>query len=251
MEALLSHPPEAAASRHQDPPAERHRAACRDVGARADEIDPSAHRLARRAAAFSAEEITAAVTARLALDSLSEVLVERAHAGDTRAVSRLVDLWQHHVLRWCRFHCTAGDVAEDAAHDVLIAVLTTVRGLRDPTVFRAWLWGVTWRTTRARGRKPWFSRWVFGLSEDRADQHDLEALVVAGERDRATALLLGELPTEDRELLWLHYGEGLSRREICAIKDMPEGTLNRKLTAARRSFEKRARRRGLMPGEGT
>jgi DNA-directed RNA polymerase specialized sigma24 family protein len=40
--------------------------------------------------------------------------------------------------------------------------------------------------------------------------------------------------------LWLHYVEELSRAEICALTGLPAGTLNRRLTEARRAFEAHA-----------
>lgn len=179
---------------------------------------------------------------------ISERLAILAIDGDQAAGKRLFDLWQGHVFRWCRFHTVEGDVAEDAAHDVMLTLLTQIDRVRDPARFRAWLWGVTWRTLRARGRKPWFKWWKLGPVDDRPNPQDNpERGVARQKRAQLVGRVLEEMRPEYKQLLWLHYAEGMSRREMTEVLSMAEGTLNRKLTAARRAFEKRARRIGLAP----
>jgi RNA polymerase sigma-70 factor (ECF subfamily) len=191
------------------------------------------------------------VLKRAALDLYSAGLVQAALAGDSHATHRLLDAWQAEILRWCHWQSPRGVHHEDVAQDVMVAVLRRLHALREPERFRAWLWGITWRSVRARGRKSWIQRWVPGDPERRdSGAGDPDEAYLSGERGRAVQAALDELTPEHRQLLWLSYVEGQTRREMMAVLGLPEGTLNRRLTAARRAFEAVARRHGLDPDSG-
>ncbi len=188
------------------------------------------------------------VLRRAALDIFSAGLAQAALTGDTHATHRLLDAWQVEILRWCRWQCPRGVSHEDVAQDVMVAVLSRLHALREPERFRAWLWGVTWRSVQARKRKAWFWRWVPGdLERQESTGASPDDSYESSERSQAVQQALEALPPEHRQLLWLCYVEGQTRRELVDLLGIPEGTLNRRLTAARRAFEEVARRHGLDP----
>ncbi len=188
------------------------------------------------------------VLRRAALDAFSQGLVETARAGDSHATHRLLDAWQVEILRWCRWQCPRGLNHEDVAQDVMVAVMSRLHAVREPNRFRAWLWGVTWRTVQAKRRKAWFWRWVPGEAEQHVDAlDDPTSGLERNERSQTVQRVLDKVDPVHRQLLWLCYVEGQTRRELVALLGMPEGTLNRRLTAARRAFEKLAREHGLGP----
>ncbi len=188
------------------------------------------------------------VLKRAALDLFSAGLVQAALTGDTHATHRLLDAWQAEILRWCRWQCHRGMNHEDVAQDVMVAVLSRLHALREPERFRAWLWGVTWRSVQARKRKAWFWRWVGNDMERHENAYgDPDDAYASSERGRAVQQVLDLLSPDHRQLLWLSYVEGQTRREMVALLGIPEGTLNRRLTAARRAFEAAARKHGLDP----
>ncbi len=185
---------------------------------------------------------------RTALDVFSVSRVEAAQSGDGRAVHELLDAWQAEILRWCRWQAPPGASPDDIAHDVFVTVLTRLRTVREPERFRSWLWGITWRTVQGRRRKAWFRRWVPGEVERHEDvDSGASQLAERSERSQLVARVLEGLNGQQRQLLWLCYVEGQTRREMVELLGMPEGTLNRKLTAARRAFEKQARKLGVHP----
>jgi len=186
------------------------------------------------------------VLKRAALDLFSAGLVQAALTGDSHATHRLLDAWQKEVLRWCRWQCPRSMNHEDIAQDVMVAVLSRLHALREPERFRAWLWGITWRSVQARKRKAWFWRWVPGDLERRdSGGMDPDDAYASNERARAVQQVLDLMSPDHRQLLWLSYVEGQTRREMVALLGIPEGTLNRRLTAARRAFEQVARKHGL------
>ncbi len=188
------------------------------------------------------------VLRRAVLDLFSAGLVQAALTGDTHATHRLLDAWQAEILRWCRWQCPRGLNHEDVAQDVMVAVLSRLHALREPERFRAWVWGVTWRSVQARKRKAWFWRWIPGdLERCESSGTDPDDAYASSERGRAVQRVLDLLSPEHRQLLWLSYVEGQTRREMTVLLGIPEGTLNRRLTAARRAFEQVARQHGLDP----
>ncbi len=136
---------------------------------------------------------------------------------------------------------------EDASQEVLAVLATSCPPVANEAALRGWLWGVTWRTVRSHQRRAWVRRWVHGEDGDRWLEH------AAGpsdtrDRDLAVKAVLGRLDARSRRLLWLAYAEGASRAELCDHLGWTEGTRARRLTAARRAFEREARRAGLEPG---
>lgn len=67
---------------------------------------------------------------------------------------------------------------------------------------------------------------------------DPELRLVRGERQKALLGALGELPEETRELVWLHYFEGLTYREIARIVDSKPTTVKVRVHRARRELRR-------------
>ena len=61
-------------------------------------------------------------------------------------------------------------------------------------------------------------------------------LPVAQKRPPSWPMLLGQLPVEQRSLLWLREVEGQSYAELAAILDIPIGTVRSRLFAAREAL---------------
>lgn len=156
-------------------------------------------------------------------------------------------LWAGEVLRWCRWLCGRRLDPQDIAHDVLLTFMARAEQIRDPAAAEAWLRRATLRAVRAEGRRAWLRRRA-PMPAEQADPTPgpEEALARAG-RLALVRAVLDEQRQAHREVLVLHYMEGLSRAELARQLDLPEGSLGRLLTQARADFERRARRRGLDP----
>ncbi|MFT7521763.1 MAG: RNA polymerase sigma factor (sigma-70 family) [Kiritimatiellia bacterium] len=173
-----------------------------------------------------------------------------SHLGDRSAALRhsadaLVRMWASDVLRWCRMLCDGRVHPDDACQDVLLILSQTTPEYDEPHRLRGWLWGVTWRTVRAHQRKAWVRRWLPGNASEGDLTHRAPAPSHTTELNMAVKRVLDALPTDQRRLLWLAYAEGATRPELCEHLGLSAGTLNRRLTAARRAFAKEADRLGL------
>ena len=226
---------------------QRIRTLCRELGGDRIDLWTLPERVAERRRTTGLRRGRPVPLREVVREVISEELVLAAQAGDPSGLDLLVELWYRDVLHWCKFNGGTGVNAEDAAHDVLTRLLKHVDKIRKPRSFRAWLWSMTWRVLREHERRPWIKRWLFGTDIDEPDERTPERRNLTCERARLVKEILEQMPLQQRQLLWLHYAEGLSRTEIAELQGMPRGTLNRRFTRARQDFAKRARRRGLGP----
>lgn len=161
------------------------------------------------------------------------------------SAERLLEFWAPTVLRWCRMLCGERCPAEDAAQEVLILLADRAPAVTVPAELKGWLWGVTWRTVRARRRSAWLRRWLPGSGPHAGDMDVHRAPEGASDTDHAVRAILDRLPEADRLLLWLAYAEGATREEIAVHLGLSIGTLNRRLTRSRQAFDRLAREHGL------
>jgi RNA polymerase sigma-70 factor (ECF subfamily) len=186
---------------------------------------------------------------RAARDVVSAALWSRAMDGHHGARRRLLSIWHREVHRWCRSLAGRRLDPDDLAQEVLVRALSRLERVLEPDRFHAWLYGTLLRVIRERER--WARVRRFAPEALLREQPCLlplaDAALLAHERDDLVRLALAELSAEHRVLLWAHSVEGQRRHEIAAWSGLAPGTLNRRLTAARRAFEKACTRLGVIP----
>jgi len=124
--------------------------------------------------------------------------------------------------------------AEELTQEILLTVLQELPRLRDETRFEPFLWGVAYRVTlrfrRTMGKLRQQMRW-----------DDLSALPAPeDETTREHAALrrqVAMLSAQWREILVLHYFDGLSTREIASRLSLPVGTVTWRLSQARKRLK--------------
>jgi len=158
-------------------------------------------------------------------------LVARAIRGDARAAEALLTQLRPLIVRYCRARLGrspgADFAADDAAQEVLLAVLTALPRYRDEgRPFEAFVFGIAAHKVadvqRAAGRSP-------VPVADYPDSPDLtpgpeDLMVRAGEAQIARDLL-HRLPENLRELLLLRVAVGLSAEETGRALDMSPGAV--------------------------
>ncbi len=174
-------------------------------------------------------------------------LVEAAVRGDDAALDRLVDESLPHVLDWCaRLGGNPADV-EDAAHDVMVILVTRIDALRSPEAFPYWLFGTTRNVLRNRRRKAWLRRWLPIPVPDQPDPRPgADWQVEANQTSRRVHQLLARLPATQREVLVLCDLEERSTREASLLLGIPQGTVKSRLRLARARFVRMAEQSDLV-----
>jgi RNA polymerase sigma-70 factor (ECF subfamily) len=165
---------------------------------------------------------------------------EAALQGDRGAIAAL---WQCH-RRWVAAVLLAykprADDLEDLLQDVAMTMLTKINTVREAGNIRAWLRTVAINTARASGRSE------RSRPAQRLDHAAIDALPCANHATTAAprfelndeaqrVMLLAEsLPEGYREPLLLKAVHGMRTRQISEILDLPEATVDTRVSRARR-----------------
>ncbi|HKP19008.1 MAG TPA: bifunctional nuclease domain-containing protein [Gaiellaceae bacterium] len=158
-------------------------------------------------------------------------LVGRALAGDRAAFGELVERHRPRV-RALAFAVVGGrEEADDVVQEALLRAYLGLGSLRDPARFGSWLGTIAVNLARMRRRRP--ARETMPLDELAAAAPDDPELGV-GEA-------LAELPPDARELLVLHYVEGVPCAELAEQLGVSAGAVRVRLHRAR------GRLRTLLP----
>lgn len=167
-------------------------------------------------------------------------LVRAARDGDQQAMDRLVAECLPHILRWTARLGGAKVDPEDAAHDVVMVLITRLHTLKEPGTFPYWLFGTARHVVSGHRRATWLKRWVPGRPPERAaaDQR------VGYESNQTAEIVddvLDRLKASHREVLVLCDLEERSASEAAVVLGVPAGTVKSRLRVAREKFRLAAR----------
>ena len=168
---------------------------------------------------------TAAVEARL---------VERARAGDARALRSIYDAYHGLVRAHLRRLLGADPEIDDLVQIIFVRAFAALDRFRGGSTLATWLFRITANTShnllRQRYRRARVKSALRWFDEGRG-AHRSEGLLDA--RQQAERLLQ-QLHPDLREAFVLYHYEGLSLPEIAAVLEKPVSTVGDRLTRARR-----------------
>lgn len=153
------------------------------------------------------------------------------------AVDALARAWLPFVHAWCQRLGGPTVDAEDAAHEVLIAMCRNLARVESAEVFPAWLFGTCRRVVANHRRRAWIRRWVPTPAAEPV--HPGWGPERSAEARQAAALVwraLDRLPHAQREVLVLCELEERPGSEAAAILGVPLGTVRSRLRLAREAF---------------
>jgi RNA polymerase sigma-70 factor, ECF subfamily len=171
-------------------------------------------------------------------EGLERSLIERARAGDRDAFEALVRLKVDAVYRSSLAILGNSADAQEATQDALVSMWRSLRSLRDPDRFDAWLGRIVTNACRSALRRRGRVREILlqpDTPELEPSVEDSTHLVIAADRfDRAFA----QLPVEQRALLVGHHLDGRSIESLADELRVPAGTAKSRLFAARSALER-------------
>jgi RNA polymerase sigma-70 factor (ECF subfamily) len=154
-------------------------------------------------------------------------LVRNAQRGDPAAMDELMRALAPYVTRVCG--AIALERGDDAVQETFIAVLRSLRSLREPAALHGWVRRIAVREavrTAGGGRAVATAP---GVLAERAAPVPLPDLDTALDVRAA----LAQLPPRHRAVLVLRDLDGLSEAEVASLLDVPEGTVKSRLHRAR------------------
>ena len=168
--------------------------------------------------------------------------VLQAQAGDRAALDALLRSIEQPLFAYVAGVVGRGPLAEDVLQDVFVLVYRKLTWLRDPALFRPWVYRLASRECFCALRH------ITRRAETFVDAAELDAIGDAHEPDEATRALVARLPDAlthvppgSRAALLLHYAHDLSLAETAEVLGLPVGTVKSRvaygLAAMRRALD--------------
>ena len=160
-------------------------------------------------------------------DIQDELDVLDAQSGNLDALQRLVKRWQAPLLRYATRMTRDQEGARDTVQEAWISATKGIGRLRDPAGFRPWIYRIVQRRA---------ADWVRRQARERKVEKVAREITPEAGHDPAIEILreaIAALPDDQRQLLQLHYTDGLRVREIAEVLEVPVGTVKSRLFHAR------------------
>ncbi len=171
------------------------------------------------------------------MSSNVENLVKQAKLGDTAAFGDLYEIYSTDMFRFAYYYTGNKTSAEDCVSEAVLLAFDKIRELRNVSSFKSWLFRILRNCCAAYFRN--------GARENPCDIYEGVHSFENEENEKISLRnALAKLPSEDRELIILHYCNGYTSREISLMLTMNEGTVRSKIS---RGTEKL--RKALKDGE--
>ena len=149
-------------------------------------------------------------------------LVERARAGSRPAFEALVRRYQRPLYFLCLRYVRDHDAASDLAQRTLIKALEKMDELRDPSIFKSWLFriGAHLALNHLRDNARFVDEEAGG---EEPQAQDAGARLEAAEDAAALRRAVAALPTKQRMTLELRVFEDLSFKDVAEALETTEG----------------------------
>jgi RNA polymerase sigma-70 factor (ECF subfamily) len=170
------------------------------------------------------------------MESETSAIARGLRRRDPDLLDRLIEHYQHRLLRYL-IHLTGNrDLAEDMFQETWIRVLERGRQYDPKYEFSTWLFSIARHLTvdHLRKKKPASLDGLLdeeeGVSLDPPDLRPsaLELVAQHEQAERISAALVG-IAAEYREAIVLRFQEGLALEEIAAVTGAPLGTIKSRL----------------------
>ena len=153
---------------------------------------------------------------------------------DPAYFARLYDQYATDVLRVCYFYLSDREKAEDVCQDVFVRLMTT-HPLLQPGREKSWLLKVALNRCRDLWRGAWLKRVILGgptfelipAPDEFSRRDDQQAMMAA----------INQLPATFKEVILLHYYQGMNIAESAQMLELPEGTISSRLSRGRKKLE--------------
>ncbi len=154
------------------------------------------------------------------------VLLARARELDETALAEIHDAYYGPLFRYIAFRVSDRQAAEDLTSEVFVRLLTTLRDGKAPeTTLKGWLYGVAANVVSDHHRRQ-YRRPQTELNEAMPDSYGNPAEMLDKKLSQAhLRTLLGELTTEQQDVLALRFGYEMPIRDVAETMGKSEGAI--------------------------
>ena len=164
-----------------------------------------------------------------------EWLALRCQTGDPAAFADLIAVMERPLTYYAASLTGSHDAALDVLQDVWLKVVRGIRGLKDPSSLKPWLYAIAHGVAVDRIRRDY--------RRDKAEQAQIDDSFSIDEpsfdEEDAIAIhhALSRLGVKHREALVLHFLQDLSIQEIANVAGCSEGTVKSRIHYAKRQMK--------------
>jgi RNA polymerase sigma-70 factor (ECF subfamily) len=149
-------------------------------------------------------------------------------AGDQAAYAELIR--EHHapIYRLLVHLCRDVHLAEDLVQETYAAAWIAIGGFGGASSLRTWLYRIAYRKfLDSQRRRVLVKRAASenGIAEAVGEGAGPMDAAIAGEDASRLYAALGELPAEERDVVVMHYLQGMKYEEMAEVLEVPAGTL--------------------------
>lgn len=152
--------------------------------------------------------------------------------SDEERLTRLMTTYGDSVLRVCYLYLRDHALAQDASQTTFVKAWQALATLRDGATEKAWLLRIAVNTCKSilRSRE-------HQLYTQTPNLDDLPLPVMDEHPDNTVLAAVTALPEKYREVVLLHYYQGLASPEVARILRVPQATVLTRLHRARKLLE--------------
>jgi RNA polymerase sigma-70 factor (ECF subfamily) len=173
-----------------------------------------------------------------------ETLLRRVQSGERDVFATLVDRYQRRAFAVALRMLGRRQDAEDAVQQAFLRLYEARARYDSRWRLSTWFYRILINACvdELRRRRPQVSLETWDGAADDSPHRDVETT----ERDRLLLGALATVPVEARIVLTLYYGDGLSYKEIGAIRGISVNTVKTHLRRGRLALRKALRARGVV-----
>jgi RNA polymerase sigma-70 factor, ECF subfamily len=161
-------------------------------------------------------------------------LIKAVVVGDKSALGQLYLRYGNIVLRFLMRILKDRESAEDLCQDVFLTVAKIAVRYEDQGKMKSWLLGIASNKARSHQKKVWLRKKLMKINSLLFARYDSPAPYNEIENQISSAFQ--QLPIEQREILTLQIGEGLSGEEIAEVLSISHNAVRVRLHRARQNL---------------
>lgn len=169
-----------------------------------------------------------------------QYLLSRIRQGDSCALQSLYERHGEQILVYLRGVLNEKQLAEEVLQDVMLSVWHSASDFRGDCTVRRWLYAIARNHAISAIRR----RKLMLVPYNDEIEVSIDGPALQIEAQDMLVTVFDKLPAQHREVLYLKFFHSLTMAEIAQMLDVPLGTVQSRLHAAK------ARLRGLLQMEG-
>lgn len=142
-------------------------------------------------------------------------LIDQIKYGNERAAEELITRYYASILRYCRWHCSSVEKAEDLTQEIFYKLFKNISGYQGKRKFKAYLYTIANRVCIDESRKIHFCP----LEDEESIVDECNEILRLEDKEEVN-YLLSTLSPEQREAIILRFGEQLEFHEIVGLSNV-------------------------------